>query len=107
MESQMDAIINQLSHIEKTAVRIMESAESQKKELSIEMEQRTCEYDERLAEDTRHQLDTLKEDLAAKKSSELARLKAEAECDLQNLEDSYQKNHTSWAKEIVHSIIGA
>lgn len=107
MESQMDAIINQLSHIEGTAVRIMESAESQKKELSLEMEQRTREYDARLAEDTGRQLDTLKETLNAQKNAELSRLKAEAAHDLQKLENSYQENHTIWAKEILHSIIGA
>lgn len=107
MESQMDTIINQLSHIEGTAVRIMESAEHQKKELSLEMEQRTHEYDARLAEETKHQLDSLKETLNAQKDAELSCLQKETAHTLQKLEESYEKNHTVWAKEILHSIIGA
>lgn len=107
MESQMDTIINQLSHIEGTAVRIMESAEHQKKELSLEMEQRTREYDARLAEETKHQLDSLKETLNAQKDAELSCLQKETAHTLQKLEESYKKNHTVWAKEILHSIIGA
>lgn len=107
MESQMDTIINQLSHIEGTAVRIMESAEHQKKELSLEMEQRTREYDDRLARDTKKQLDSLKETLSAKKDAELSRLEAKTAHTLQELEENYKKNHTAWAEEILHSIIGA
>lgn len=107
MENQMDAIINQLSHIEGTAVRIMESAEHQKKELAAEMEQRTREYDARLEENTRQQLNSLKEELHAKKDAELSRLKAENTLALQKLEDNYNQNHSIWAKEILHSMTGA
>lgn len=107
MESQMDTIISQLSHIEGTAVRIMESAEHQKKELSLEMEQRTREYDARLAEETRHRLDSLKETLNAQKDTELSCFQEEAVHTLQKLKENYEKNHTVWAKEIFHSIIGA
>lgn len=107
MENQMDTIINQLSHIEGTAVRIMESADYQKKELAQEMEQRTREYDARLAEDTKNQLDALREQLNAKKEADLSRLKEETARAMQDLEDNYSKNHTLWAKEILQSIIGA
>ena len=103
----MDTIINQLSHIEGTAVRIMESADHQKKELALEMEQRTREYDARLAEDTKNQLNALKEQLNAQKEADLSRLKAETTHALQELENNYRINHSIWAKEILHSIIGA
>lgn len=107
MENQMDAIINQLSHIEGTAVRIMESAEHQKKELAAEMEQRTREYDARLEESTRQQLDAIKKELLTKKDAKLSRLKAENTAALQRLEDNYKQNHSMWATEILHSMTGA
>ena len=49
MENQMNNIISQLSHIEDTAVRIMQSADAQKKKLASEMEHKTKEFDEALS----------------------------------------------------------
>ncbi len=106
MENQMNAIISQLSNIENTAVRILESADRQKKELSLEMEKRKEEYDAEIAEDTRKQLDALKEELNAQKERELSRLREETSNALNELETDFEKNHTVWAKEILHSIIG-
>lgn len=106
MENQMNAIISQLSNIEGTAVRILESADRQKKELSLEMEKRTEEYDARIAEDTRQQLDALKQKLNMQKEKELSRLREETSRALSDLETDFEKNHTVWATQILHSIIG-
>lgn len=106
MENQMNTIISQLSNIEGTAVRILESADRQKKELSLEMEKRTEEYDARIAEDTRQKLDALKEKLNMQKEKELSRLREETSRALNDLETDFEKNHTVWAKQILHSIIG-
>lgn len=104
MENQMDAIINQLSHIEDTAVRIMESADTQKKELALEMEQRTKDYDLKLAASTTKKLDELKERLNAEKESELAKLRDETETTLKELENKYASKHSDWAQEILSSM---
>ena len=106
MENQMNAIISQLSNIEGTAVRILESADRQKKELSLEMEKRTEEYDAGIAENTKKQLDALKEKLNTQKEKELSRLREETANALNVLETDFEKNHTVWAMEILHSIIG-
>ena len=107
MENHMDTIISQLSQIEGTAVRILQSADSQKKELALEMEQRTKEYDAELARDTNEQLGALKEKLNAQKEEELSRLRVETSHTLEILEANFEKNHTMWAMQILHSIIGA
>lgn len=99
-------IISRLSHIESTAVRILESADSRKKELALEMEQKTREFDEKLAKDTQKQLDTLREKLNAKKEADLSRLREETSRDFEILELHYEKNHTVWAAEILQAITG-
>lgn len=107
MDKQMDNIINQLSHIEDTAVRIMESADNQKKELALEMEQRTKEFDEQLAADTEKRLQEMQEKLNEEKNAELEKLKT-ANLDAQKtLKEKFQKNHTKWAQEILNELIGA
>lgn len=106
MDQHMDTIISQLSHIESTAVRIMESADHQKKELELEMEQQIKNYDNELAARTQEQLDELKETLNQQKESSLLKLTSETKQELSDLETRFQKNHSLWAKEILASIIG-
>lgn len=107
MDNQMDNIINQLSHIEDTAVRIMESANSQKKELALEMDQHTKEFDSQLAAETQKRLNAMQEKLNAEKNAELEKLKS-ANLEAQNaLREKFQANHTSWAKQILNELIGA
>lgn len=105
MENQMDAIINQLSHIEDTAVRIMESADHQKTELALKMEQQTKEYDAELSVTTNEQLNALKEKLNMEKESALSALRQETEQALGKLENDYTANHAVWAQEILESMI--
>lgn len=106
MDQHMDTIISQLSHIESTAVRIMESADHQKKELELEMEQQIKNYDNELAARTQEQLDELKETLNQQKESSLLKLTTETKQELTDLETRFQKNHSLWAEEILASIIG-
>lgn len=107
MENQMDNIISQLSHIEDTAVRIMQSADAQKKELASKMEQKTKEFDEKLFSETEKKLNELKERLNKEKENELSALRSETQKSLEEFESKYQQNHSKWAVEIFHSIIGA
>lgn len=107
MDNQMKNIINQLSSIEDTAVRIMQLADRNKKELSLEMEQRTKKFDEQLAADIKERLQKMQDKLNAEKNAELEKLKT-ANLDAQSaLNENFQKNHTKWAKEILDELIGA
>jgi len=107
MYKQMDNIINQLSHIEDTAVRISESADNQKKELALKMEQKTKEFDEQLAADTEKRLQKMKEKLNVEKSTELEKLKTANLEAQKSLKEKFQKNHSKWAQEILNELIGA
>lgn len=105
MENQMDNIINRLSHIEDTAVRIMESVDSEKKKIASEMEEKTREFDEKLASDTQKQLDELRVRLNAQKDMELEKLRLETNKVLEQFQAKFDEKHSQWAQEILTSII--
>ena len=107
MENQMNNIISQLSHIEDTAVRIMQSADAQKKKLASEMEHKTKEFDEALSLETNKKLNDLKEQLNQEKEKELSTLRSQTQAALEQFESKYQQNHSKWAEEIFQSIVGA
>jgi len=106
MDQHMDDIINQLSHIEDAAVKIMESADSQKKELSLKMEQQTREFDKQLAKDTEKRLQKIQEKCNIEKDAELEKRKAASLKAQEVLKSKFQQNHAIWAKELFHELIG-
>lgn len=103
----MENIINQLSRIEEKAVQIIEAADNQKKEFALEMEQKTNEFDNQLAADTKKRLQKMQEKLNVEKDKELEKLKAD-NLNFQNtLNQKFQQNHSKWAKELLNELIGA
>ncbi len=102
----MENIINQLSRIEEKAVRIMEAADDQKKDISQKMEQQTREFDNQLVADTKKRLQKMQEKLNLEKDKELEKQKAD-NLEYQNLlKQKFQQNHTKWATELLHELIG-
>lgn len=103
----MENIIKQLSHIEEKAVQIIKAAEQQKKEIAYEMEQQTKELDQKIAADTKKYLQKMQDQLNAQKNEELKKLEA-ANLETQHtLNQKFQQNHTKWANELLHELIGA
>ncbi len=105
MDKHMNDIINQLSNIEATAVRIMNSTDYRKKELVQEMNELTSEFDRKLAEDTNKTLKQAQLKFDAQKASELSVLKSETEEAIKNLDSKYEEEHKKWANEIFQQII--
>lgn len=107
MDSQMDQIISQLSHIENTAVRIVETADAQKKELADEMALKKKTFDEELAAETQERLQAMQERLNSEKEKELSELKSATEKALRELDEKYAASHKKWADEIMKALIQA
>ena len=63
----MEDIIEQLSHIENKAIQIIESAEQQKKEIALEMEQQTKKFDAQVADEIQAHLQKIQNKLNEQK----------------------------------------
>lgn len=105
MEKNMNDIIDQLSNIEATAVRIMNATDFNKKELIQDMNEQTTAFDSKLAEDTNKILEQARQKLNAQMTSGLSTLKFETEEAIRDLNNRYEAKHTNWAEEILEQII--
>lgn len=103
----MENIIKQLSHIEDKAVQIIEAADKQKKELALQMERQTKEFDSQLAADTKKRLQEIQEKRNAEKNDELEKLKIDNQEAQNLLKQKFQQNHTKWAEKLLNELIGA
>ena len=105
MDRRMDDIINQLSNIEATSVRIMNATDFRKKELVQEINEQTTEFDAKLSEDTNRTLDQARQNFNEQKDYDLSKLKSETAKAISDLDNKYEEEHTVWAKEIFEQII--
>ena len=105
MEHSVDDVIGKLSEIEATAVRIMEAADLQKKQLVADMEEKTRQFDEKLSEETREALKQVQEKLNREKEEELQKQKEETEAILGAMQQKYDNEHEAWSASIMKSIV--
>ncbi|NLZ80230.1 MAG: hypothetical protein GX913_00255 [Clostridiales bacterium] len=105
MDRRMDDIINQLSNIEATSVRIMNATDFRKKELVQEINEQTTEFDAKLSEDTNRTLDQARQSFNEQKDYDLSKLKSETAEAIIDLNNRYEAEHTNWAEEIFEQII--
>jgi len=105
MEQSVEDVIGELSEIEAAAVRIMNAADTKKKQLSDENDLRMKRFDEETVKKTGESIERLKKRLNAEKESELKRLKEETDAMLANMQNRYENEHGVWSDEIVQSIV--
>ncbi len=105
MKEQMSTVISELSKIENAAVEIIEDTEVRQKNFANEMDEKTKKFDEALAMETQDHLKKIGEELNKKSADDIEKLKIEAQEELDELEKSYEDNHTQWAKDILESLI--
>lgn len=101
----MDMVVNRLSEIEETSVKIIEEANAQKKELEDEMASDLQEYDIQIDAETAKTLDYLKETLHQEMTEALAKLQADTQQVINILESDYDKNHKSLAAGVVKKLL--
>jgi len=105
MEHSVEDVIGQISEIEAAAVRIMNAADTKKKQLSDENDRKMQQFDKETVKKTVESIEQLKKKLNAEKESELKHLKEETDAMLTNMQNRYESEHGVWSDEIVQSIV--
>lgn len=101
----MDLVINRLSEIEAAAVRYIEHAESEKKELEKQMKEHISAYDKEVDERTENELLNLKQRLDQEMQTELQRLEEKTDRVISEIQKDYKVNHTQLARKIFNKMI--
>ena len=101
----MNEIITRLSSIEADSAAIMEAANERKKEIADEMMQKTNTFDSQIEENTRKQLQDLRETKEADMEKLLEKQKTDSEQYLKDMEANYTAHHTRYANDIFSSMI--
>ncbi len=102
----MEAVINQLSEIEESALWLENMAAKQKEELSAEYEQKTLEFDKQIDAGTEEKLKQLTKDLNCKAEKELREMQQEMERDMAAMEQEYRENHKEMVSSLIKSMTG-
>lgn len=105
MAQSVEDVIGELSEIEAAAVRIMNAADTRKKQLSDENDRKMKLFDEETVKKTAESIEQLKRRLNEEKESELRHLKEETDAMLTNMQNRYENEHGVWSDEIVQSIV--
>ena len=101
----MDQVIEKLSEIEEAASKIIDSADSQKKLLDQQQEERITAYDTELENSTAKEVEKLHTKLSGQLEKELSRLHDTSASTLKALEQYYDANHDALSTEIYKKII--
>lgn len=105
MTQSVEDVIGELSEIEAAAVRIMNAADTKKKQLSDENDRKMKQLEDETVKKTAESIEQLKRKLNAEKESELEHLKEETDAMLTNMQNRYENEHGVWSDEIVRSIV--
>lgn len=100
----MESIVRKLSEIESAASAIVEHAEAQKEVLDREYRQKRTRFDEELEAKTSAEIKRIRENLE-KKTQSLLDAQSGGQCDaIAALEQEYEKRHTQYAQDILNRI---
>ena len=100
----MDLVINRLSDIEAAAVRYIESANDQKKELEQQSKANIEAYDAKVNAKTSKDLQELKERLDTEMQRELEKLEEKTNRVISVIEEDYKANHNTLARQVFNKL---
>lgn len=101
----MDTIISQLYQIESTASSILERAQSKKKQLAVEHEERIQAFERQSQQQIEEEIRRQKEQMNAGINAGLERERQQAARQLSLLEQEYQSNHTALAQKLLKDLL--
>ncbi len=101
----VNEVVSELSKINDAASRYAEDLENAKKEIEAKYQQDKESYADKLESDEASRMEQLKEKLEEQNQAKIAELKNRHGRYIEELNESYEKNHTAWAKEIADKII--
>ncbi|MGL5434700.1 MAG: ATPase [Lachnospiraceae bacterium] len=102
----MDTIIKQISEIENRAAAVMEEANAQKKVISLEMNQKTADFDQELDAEMQKKIAKLQADMEVDMNAKLETQRANAASCLLQMEKNYEQNHQEYARRLFQQLIG-
>ncbi len=102
----MDPVLERIFHIEAAASRILDDAETRKKEMDSEYNARIETFDRESDADTDQKLAQIRNSLEESRKSGLSSLSESSEKSLNALRSYFEENHEALADEIVRTILG-
>lgn len=104
MELQVEQVISELSKIHSATEKVINSAVNEKDDYAKEIEQKTKAFDDDLEKKLQNNLDQYKVQLKQDNDKILAGQLEDTKKLLANLDESFEKQHTSIAKNIFTEI---
>lgn len=101
----MNNMIDKLSNIEHDATAIMDAANARKKEIAKEMEDKTSVFDKQLEADTAARLSDLRAKMEVDMQAKLSKQKSDADKVLVMMNENYQNNHETYARQLFKAMI--
>lgn len=101
----MNNMIDKLSNIEHDATAIMDAANARKKEIAKEMEDKTSAFDKQLEADTAARLSDLRAKMEVDMQAKLSKQKSDADKVLVMMNENYQNNHETYARQLFKAMI--
>lgn len=101
----MNNMIDKLSNIEHDATAIMDATNARKKEIAKEMEDKTSAFDKQLEADTAARLSDLRAKMEVDMQAKLSKQKSDADKVLVMMNENYQNNHETYARQLFKAMI--
>lgn len=102
---QLEKIIKTLAEIDMRSAKIMEATSNEKQALEEKFQARKDEYQKSSEERTKIQVDELREKLNLKMQAEIEQQANASVIFLEELDHSYEKDHSKIASDIFNSLI--
>ena len=101
----MEAVIEKLAEIERTAEAIVEEAQAQKSEIEKEIQAKRDAFDQQLEEDTRKKLSEIRAEGEQKINALLEVEREKNSYMLENLKKEFEGSHTTYAQAILKKVL--
>lgn len=103
--SHMEAVIEKLAEIEKTAGAIVEKAQEQKSEIEKEIQAKRDEFDRKLEEDTQKKLSEIRAEGEQKMDELLKEERVKNSYMIENLKKEFEGSHRVYAQAILKRVL--
>ncbi len=103
----MEKVINVLSEIEDKASKILDRTQDQKQQLYEQLNKDLAKLETDIKADTTAKIDAVQKDMELDIASERKKLLADCQHQIDDLQQSYEKNHDQLVDSIFQSILEA
>lgn len=103
--SKMVRIAEKLSEIEMTARAIVDSAQEQKHQMEMQMQEKRDIFDADMEEETNKKILKIQSDLAANMEKLLKKQEEQNNHEIESLKEDFKEHHSEYAKQILERII--